>query len=260
MPGRAADMLKTRHMNDPEALRTRMAELPWFHRMELAPGLETPGVFEPAQRLPRLGLPDTLAGKSVLDVGAWDGFFSFEAERRGAAHVLATDSFCWSGEGWGRKESFEFARDVLGSKVDDRDIDVLDLSRDTVGMFDIVLFLNVLYHMRHPLLALEKLADVTKGTLIVETHLDMCDVAEPAMAVYPDGEMWGDKTTYCGPNLPALLGMLQSVGFDETRVVSTTSRSWLRARAMMLERDHGIPRARTLRQGWAVVHASRSRT
>ena len=52
----------------------------------------------------------------MLDIGAWDGALSFEAERRGASRVLATDSFCWSGEGWGTKDGFEFARKAIGSQ------------------------------------------------------------------------------------------------------------------------------------------------
>ena len=237
----------------------RIAQLPWFHIMTLASGLTTPGKIDPSKRLSRLGLPECLAGKTVLDVGAWDGFFSFEAERRGAVRVLATDSFSWSGEGWGRKASFQLARDLLGSRVEDRDIGVLDLTPQSVGTFDWVLFLNVLYHMPHPLLALERVAAVTGGTLVVETHLDLTDCENPAIAFYPDGEMWGDKTTYCGPNLPALLGMLKFVGFDQTRVTSMSSPTWLRARALALQKVQGIPAAKTLRQGWAVVHAWRSR-
>lgn len=238
----------------------QIQQLPWFHTMVLAPGIKTPGVIDPAARLPRLDLPADFSGNSVLDVGAWDGFFSFEAERRGAGRVLATDSYSWSGEGWGRKASFDLARQVLGSHVEDRQIGVLDLSPESVGTFDWVLFLNVLYHMPHPLLALERIASVTAGTLIVETHLDLNDCLTPAIAFYPNGEMWGDKTTYCGPNLPALLGMLNFVGFDQTRVVSVSSRTWLRARALALERTQRIPAALTLQQGWAVVHAWRSAT
>lgn len=236
----------------------RIARLPWFHTMTLGPGLVTPGTIDPATRLARLDLPSDLGGRTVLDIGAWDGFFSFEAERRGASRVLATDSYSWSGGGWGRKESFELARELLGSRVEDRHIEVLDLGPEKVGVFDLVLFLNVLYHMPHPLLALERVASVTAGTLIVETHLDLTDCETPAIAFYPDGEMWGDKSTYCGPNLPALLGMLNFVGFDRTRVVSFSSPTWLRARALALEKTEGIPQEKTLRQAWAVVHAWRS--
>jgi tRNA (mo5U34)-methyltransferase len=110
-------------------------------------------------------MPADLSGKAVLDIGAWDGFFSFEAERRGASRVLATDSFCWDGGGWGSKAGFELARHALKSHVEDKWIVVEDLSPETVGVFDVVFFLDVLYHMRHTLLVLERVASVTSGLL-----------------------------------------------------------------------------------------------
>ena len=97
-------------------------------------------------------------------------------------------------------------------------IDVLDLSPERVGTFDIVLFLGVLYHLRHPLLALERVASVTRDQLILETHVDMLDVDRPAMAFYPGAELNNDHTNWCGPNPPMVLAMLQVVGF--TRAVA----------------------------------------
>ena len=79
---------------------------------------------------------------TVLDIGSWDGFFAFEAERRGASRVLATDSFCWNGDGWGTKDG-SIARKVFNSKVEDLEIDVLELSPEKVGTFDLVLCLGV---------------------------------------------------------------------------------------------------------------------
>ena len=118
------------------------------------------------ERLDVLQIPRDLSGRSVLDVGAWDGFFSFEAERRGAARVVAADCFAWQGENWSDKSGFELARRALNSGVEDVDIDVMDLGPHQVGTFDLVLFLGVLYHMRHPLLALERLASVTRDQLM----------------------------------------------------------------------------------------------
>src|ERR1700712_3578633 len=92
-----------------DALRRRVADIEWWHTMDLGDGIVTPGASKSAETLPRLQMPANLAGRTVLDVGAWDGFFSFEAERRGASRVVATDSFCWSGSGWGTKAGFELA-------------------------------------------------------------------------------------------------------------------------------------------------------
>jgi len=101
--------------HDSKQLNERVSSLPWYHRIDLGDGLVTPGVVENARVLPRLGLPDSLTGRTVLDIGAWDGFYSFEAARRGAKRVLATDSFSWDGRGWGSKQSFDLARSALGS-------------------------------------------------------------------------------------------------------------------------------------------------
>src|SRR4249920_1793425 len=87
----------------------------WFHSLTLPGGENTAGV----KSAEVLGVEADVVfrhgvtGKSVLDIGAWDGFFSFEAERRGAARVLATDHFCWSGEGWGTKAGFDYAHGRL---------------------------------------------------------------------------------------------------------------------------------------------------
>ena len=117
---------------DVSELRAAAAQVNWFHTMDLGGGVRTNGVYDPRGTLPRLGLPARLDGKSVLDVGAWDGFYSFEMERRGT-HVLATDHFSWSGPGWGTQDGFKLARDALGSQVADQDIDPLDLTPDAIG-------------------------------------------------------------------------------------------------------------------------------
>ena len=154
-------------LGDPDALRREVEMIKWWHRIDLGRGIVTPGVDVTPQRLAEIRMPEILSGFTVLDIGAWDGFFSFEAEKRGARRVLATDSFCWTGGGWGTKAGFELARRALRSKVEDKWIEVLDLSPDTVGVFDLVLFLGVLYHMKHPLLALERVASVTGRHLIM---------------------------------------------------------------------------------------------
>ncbi|MBI2925411.1 MAG: hypothetical protein HYY24_06870 [Verrucomicrobia bacterium] len=102
---------------DTETLRKEVARIRWHHQIDLGHGVVTPGYDNSRKKLERLHFPVSFAGKSVLDVGAWDGFFSFEAERRGARRVLATDSFSWGGGGWGTPEGFQLARQALGSNV-----------------------------------------------------------------------------------------------------------------------------------------------
>lgn len=241
----------------PEELKARVAEIRWYHTIDLGQGIVTPGVFRTRDTLERLHLPSDFAGLSVLDIGAWDGFYSFEAERRGAARVLATDHFCWSGPGWGSKAGFELARRALGSRVEDLDIDVLDLSPERVGTFDVVLFLGVLYHMRHPLLALERVASVTGRYLVLETAVDMLWTKRPALAFYPSAELDRDPTNWFGPNVPAIIGLLRAVGFRSVEVVSKTSLPHRIARAAkwtLQRRGRFWP---TVSQGRVVVRAAR---
>lgn len=123
-----------------EALLQQVTAIRWFHRINLGNGVVTPGLDDTPAKLRRLKLPESFAGKTVLDIGAWDGFFSFEAERRGASRVVAVDSHSWNGEGWGNKSGFNLARQALNSCVEDREMEVLDLSPDNVGTFDVVFF------------------------------------------------------------------------------------------------------------------------
>jgi tRNA (mo5U34)-methyltransferase len=203
------------------SLRQRASEIRWHHTIDLGDGLVTPGKDNTPRKLERLALPGSLQGMTVLDVGAWDGFFSFEAERRGAARVLATDSFVWQSnvEGYG-KEGFDFAKQALGSQVEEMHIDVLDLSADEIGTWDVVFFLGVLYHMRHPLLALDRVAEVTGKMLVLETLVDMLSYRRPAMAFYAGSEVARDDTNWCGPNPAAVVAMLRTVGFRRIEVVS----------------------------------------
>jgi tRNA (mo5U34)-methyltransferase len=200
----------------------RVASLPWFHRIPLPDGTVTPGVdIDSNAKLAFNQLPTDLTGKTVLDIGAWDGLFSFACEERGAARVLATDSYAWTGDGWGSKECFLLARELLGSQVEDQDIDVMDISPETVGRFDVVLLLGVLYHLRHPLLALERVASVTQDMLILSTSIDMVSHDRPAAAFYPGEDLNGDSTNWWGPNPACVESMLRDVGFERVEMVST---------------------------------------
>lgn len=206
-------MNRSSDFQDIEKVKAEIADVNWYHQIDLGDGIVTPGVDDTPNRMAPLELPSDLSGKSVLDIGAWDGVFTFEAERRGASRVLATDSYCWSGEGWGTKEGFLTASRILGSRADDLEIDVMDLSPDKVGTFDLVLFVGVLYHLRHPLLALERVASVTGDQLIFDSHTAKVEDPDPVMLFYPGTELNDDPTNWWGANPPAVEAMLRDVGF-----------------------------------------------
>jgi tRNA (mo5U34)-methyltransferase len=244
-------------------LQSRVDALRWYHTIDLGRGVVTKGVDNSAERLSRLDFPEDLSGRSVLDIGAWDGFFSFEAERRHAARVVATDHYAWHGVGWGTgngKAGFELAREVLGSRVQDVDADVLDLSAEKVGTFDVVLFLGVLYHVPNPLVALERVASVTGDLLILETVVDMVGVRRPAAAFYPGRELNNDPTNWWGPNHAAVEGMLRSVGFDRVRSVAPIRSAGFRAARALYHAVKGKnDLASAFRQDRAVFHAYKRR-
>lgn len=156
---------------------------------------------------------ESVAGKSVLDIGAWDGFFTFEAERRGATQVLANDHFCWSGKGWGTKAGFDYAHAKYASKALCADIDLFDLSPADLGTFDVVLFLGVLYHLKNPFEGLERAAAMSHNVLIVETVTTLNHVQEPVMRYYLGDELNGDGTNFWAPNHFCLHNMLRELGF-----------------------------------------------
>src|SRR5262245_52289720 len=133
-------------------LQSRVDAIRWYHTIDLGGGVVTRGVDDSPLRLARAHLPESLHGKTVLDIGAWDGYFSFECERRGAARVVAADHFSWHGTGWGTKAGFTLAREALGSRVEDIDIDVMDLAPVRIGTFEMVMILGVVVLHRRSLL------------------------------------------------------------------------------------------------------------
>ncbi len=241
---------------DAQTLRARVDALRWFHALDLGGGVRTPGVYDPRRTLPRLGLPERLDGVRVLDIGAWDGFYSFEMERRGA-EVLATDSFSWGGGGWGTKDGFDLAREALGSSVRDLWIDPRDLEPEKVGgTFDVVLFLGVLYHLRDPMLVLERVRSVTGRLLVLETEVGMLLTRRPAAEFFPGTELNADPTNWWAPNVAAMAGMLRAVGYSDVRV------AWRRALPLRLAKwvrrlptAHRISLTRALSTDRFVFHA-----
>lgn len=187
----------------------------WWHSIDVGYGIITPGLENSQEKLGYIGLPDNFDGLSVIDVGTYEGFYAFEAERRGAKEVVATDHFVWNVPNNQTRDNFRIAHKLIGSSVKEVEIKVEDLSPTTVGMFDVVLFLGVLYHAPNPFLYLEKIKSITKGYMILETHVDCLDIERPVVAYYPSTSLNGDPTNFWGPNKPAIEGMLKDVGFKE---------------------------------------------
>jgi len=225
---------------NPEQLK-EMNEIDWWHKINLGDirnkPIITPGRDESEQKLNTLLFPKDLTGKTVIDVGAWDGFFSFEAEKRNAESVLAIDTIMWK-EGptfnvqKGRevmhtgKKGFNFAHKILNSKVKSEEIEVMDLrtTNSIYGKFDLVLCLGILYHMKDPFGMCRVMSDICAddGMMILETHLD-CEVEnimdKPMMRFYPNNECNNDAGTWWGPNPQCVAKMLMAAGFKEVKLI-----------------------------------------
>ena len=206
-------------MTTKEALLARVAQHSgWFHRIDLGEGVVTPGVDDSPAKLKHIHLPERMDGLSVLDIGAWDGFFSFECERRGAKRVVAADWHCWHGQ---NKMGFEIARELLGSKVEDLYLKVEDLNPEELGTFDVVLFLGVLYHAEDPMRYLRIVRSLCRGKTIVDTVVDGLEYDRPVMVFYPGSTLNDDPTNFWGPNRLAVKAMLTEVGFREATHVDS---------------------------------------
>lgn len=201
---------------DLETVKAKVMAREWFHRIDLGNGIVTPGIDDSPRKLEGLHLPADLTGKTVLDIGAYDGFFSFAAERRGAARVLATDKVCWNLYGMATKGGFDLAKQALGSRVEEMEIAVEDITPERVGTFDVVMMLGVLYHAEDPFRYVRIASSVCRERLIIETHVDGEDYPRPMMVFYPGATLNGDTTNWWGPNRAAVQGMLLECGFRRT--------------------------------------------
>ena len=154
-------------------------------------------------------MPD-FSGKSVLDVGCAEGFFSFYAEQHGARRVVAVDV------SHGATHRFLLAREYLGSQVEHHLMDVCELSPDQLGTFDIVLLLGVIYHALHPALALEKVKVMVSqdGLAVVETHVVGVPYgvpeAIPLIRFWPGCELNDDPTSWRRPNGLCMRNLLEA--------------------------------------------------
>jgi len=211
------------------------AEPYWFHKIDLGSGLVTPGWSEPAvEKLPYFGLPEDLSGMRVLDIGCAEGYFSFEAERRGASEVIGIDSFPDS------VRRFNICRDALGARAQAYLTNVYDLGRRGFGTFDLVLYYGVNYHLRNPILALERIFSVCSGTILMQSD----SFEDPALGdraaslFHPFGIESGpadnrqrDPTVFWVPNAACVRAMLEHVGFVDIEGGQTPASAVFRAEA-----------------------------
>ena len=217
---------------DRAGIERRVASFPyWFHRIELPGGVVTPGIAPLDPSFFRV--PADLAGKRVLDVGAWDGYWTFEALRRGARQVTAIDDFsdrlaqnrAADRRAW---DTFDFCRATLGYDADRcrrLEMSVYDVTEDRLGRFDVVFLFGVLYDLRHPLLALDRLAAVCDGAICIETGI--ADFYSPyrggygrgfadgdmVMEFYPGREYGNNPANWWAPTLHCLTGLVHAAGF-----------------------------------------------
>jgi tRNA (mo5U34)-methyltransferase len=209
---------------------------PWFHNLVLDGIPTAPDHFlgdYPAQKFQRFAgaLPADLTGKTVLDVGCNAGFYAFEMKRRGAARVVAVDPDPRY------LAQAQLAAEVLGHDIELRKLDVYRVG-ELGARFDLVIFMGVLYHLRHPLLALDRLYDHAVGEhLLFQSMLRGSSELAPVEPDYPFEETAiferrgyptlyfveqryaGDWTNWWIPNRAGIEAMLRSAGFTiEARV------------------------------------------
>jgi tRNA (mo5U34)-methyltransferase len=239
--------------------RAESERIIWFHSLDLGDAEPTRGAksVETLQTQTRhLSLPARLDGKRVLDIGSWDGYFSFEMERRGAASVTALDHYAWAvdhrryqayyleataagepirppdetPEAWDPENlpgraGFDLARTALKSRVEPVVGDFMAMDLAPLGQFDLVLFLGVLYHLKDPFLALRRLRQVTRrrGLAIIETAVVAIPgwVADPLWVFFEGAELNQDASNWWAPTIGGLTAMCRAAGFANTSVIAT---------------------------------------
>ena len=231
-----------------------MREREWYHSIDLGDGFVTDGKAQPNELLESPGVLPDVRSRSVLDIGAWDGKYSFEAERAGAARVVALDHYVWrlhaqerdayyeacelegrlpdpavleqgflDPDGLPGKEGFDLAKQYLGSHVEAVAEDFMTMDLGKLGTFDVVFYLGVFYHMVNPVGALQRLHQVTGGVAVIETETIKLPpfVHQNLVAFYPGKECRSDYTNWFAPTERALHDMCLAAGF---RRVQTKAR------------------------------------
>jgi tRNA (mo5U34)-methyltransferase len=189
------------------------ADIYWHQKWNLFPTIETPGLNDVQGLLARAKFPEKLDGKRVLDVGTWNGCFSFEAERRGAAEVVALGPDPMEATG-----ALKLKKLLQSTATDFRYGTIYDLNPGDIGQFDVVMCFGVLYHLRHPLLALDNLYKICRDTLYLETEITPDFHNESACKFFRRDELNNDESNWFAPNRRCLEDLLFSSGFQPRHI------------------------------------------
>lgn len=235
---------------DKETILNQIKAFPfWYHKIDLGNGIITPGWAPLNSSFYRI--PENLSGKRVLDVGSWDGYWAFEALKRGAKEVVAVDNFSdYLGklQSSDRKEweTFDFCKKIFGYNDEQckrYNMDVMDI--DKLGEFDVVFFFGTFYHLKHPFYVLEKLSKICKEELYIETAIcdDLCIYSKtgygdkPVMEFYPGNEYGNNNSNWFVPTLACVGKMVHACNFTkidgwkiENPTHLTTARGFIKAR------------------------------
>ena len=195
----------------------KMNTMKWYHKIEIDKGIVTPGYDFDDLWLP---LKEEMSkvnfiNKRVLDIGCWDGLWSFEAEKLGAAEVFATDIHNQRSFNEQGCSTFEFAKKHLKSKVKYREASVYDIDNYFKNQFDIVMFFGVLYHLRYPQLGIAKIRNSLKtgGILLMETAV-MLDTDDTIIQTDYKKIYERDRSSWNAFSVPALCSLLEESYFE----------------------------------------------
>lgn len=211
-----------------DSLAARAQEIDWYHTLDLGQGIVTPGMFDLRGVTDKYGLPERLDGKRVLEVGTFDGFWSFELERRGAAEVVALDIDDEADLDWPprfrpevfsdklRGDGFRLAKEALGSNVERVSRSIYHALPEDLGTFDLVFCGSVLIHLRDQLLALERIANLTAGTFVsVEAYDPWLNLMPFPMARYRADR--DQAVVFWEPSVRTWTRMIDFGGFDDVQ-------------------------------------------
>jgi tRNA (mo5U34)-methyltransferase len=237
----------------PEALREHVSRMAWYHEIDLGHGVLTPAMKSRKDILREWELFGfkNLSGKTVLDIGGIDGAYAFLAEQAGAKRAAVLDHYLWAtdashyariyhehidagktppapheSEAWHPNTTptrwrFDTARQALNSQVKAIPLDFMDCDLRSVGEWDVVLYLGVLYHMPNPVQALRRVAEVTRQEAIIETEaMFIRGHPEALWRFFPNAELNHDRSNWWVPNIDALMGLMGAAGFSDAEILA----------------------------------------